>query len=125
MDLSRVRTFTVSSILSHFPNLGKLFLHSPLVLSIFSRLLKGLYLNRESDTLQNTTTVVNLIMPPDVLWHGTAYYLLPPTQRDAAWIRGVPFISPQPTPMPLLIWVALYCIVLPVLAAWRFQYQDL
>src|ERR1700704_3630508 len=30
MDLSRVRTFAVSSILSHFPNLGKLFLHSPL-----------------------------------------------------------------------------------------------
>lgn len=87
---------------------------------------------QQSDTLQNTTTVVNLIMPPDVLWHGAAYYLLPtsaldflPTQGYSAGILDIPFISPQPIPIALLIWVAFYCVILPVLAAWHFQCRDL
>jgi len=87
---------------------------------------------QQSDTLQNITTVVNLIMPPDALWHGAAYYLLPtaaldflPTQGYSAGILDIPFISPQPISIPLLIWVAFYCIVLPILAVWHFRYRDL
>jgi hypothetical protein len=37
----------------------------------------------------------------------------------------IPFVSPQPIPIPVLIWVTLYSIVLPVLAAWHFHYRDL
>src|SRR5260370_26458171 len=87
---------------------------------------------QQSDTLQNITTVVNLIMPPDALWHGAAYYLLPtaaldflPTQGYSAGILDIPFISPQPISIPLLIWVAFYCVVLPVLAVCHFHYRVL
>jgi hypothetical protein len=48
-----------------------------------------------------------------------------PTQGYSAGILDIPFISPQPIPIALLIWVAFYCVILPVLAAWHFQYRDL
>jgi hypothetical protein len=58
---------------------------------------------QQSATLQNITTIVNLMMPPDVLWHAVAYNLLPtaaldflPTQGYSAGIVDIPFVSPQP-----------------------------
>ena len=85
-----------------------------------------------SPSLQNTITVINLIIPTDALWHGAAYYLLPtqalnllPSQDISTNVFNMPLINPEQLTTPLLIWVALYIIVLPALAIWRFQKRDL
>lgn len=79
-------------------------------------------------TAQNVSTVINLIIPTDALWHGASFYLLPSVADFVALgIRGfnTPFTSGQPMAPALLIWSALYCIALPALAALRFQHRDL
>lgn len=82
------------------------------------------------ESVQNTTTVINLIIPTDALWHGASFFLLPPaadfvTLGFSAQTFNTPFTSGQPVAPALLIWAALYCIVLPALAVWRFQRRDL
>jgi len=84
----------------------------------------------QSQALQNVSTVINLIMPTDALWHGTSYFLLPSTQIFP--LLGVstenfntPFTSTQPIATALLIWVAFYILILPLLAVLRFQHRDL
>jgi hypothetical protein len=69
-------------------------------------------------------------MPTDALWHGVSYYLIPNTATLALLGQSsngfdTPFTSAEPIAGALLIWVALYSIGLPVLAAWRFQHRDL
>jgi len=85
-----------------------------------------------SPSLQNTITVINLIIPTDALWHGAAYYLLPtqalnllPSQDVSTTFFNLPLINPEQLTTPLFIWVTLYIIVLPALAIWRFQKRDL
>jgi Cu-processing system permease protein len=85
-----------------------------------------------SPSLQNTITVINLIIPTDALWHGAAYYLLPtqalnllPSQDVSTTFFNLPLINPEQLTTPLFIWIALYIIVLPALAIWRFQKRDL
>jgi ABC-type transport system involved in multi-copper enzyme maturation permease subunit len=81
-------------------------------------------------TVQNITTIINLLIPTDALWHGASFYLLPPAVDFA--LLGIspqsfdtPFTSGQPVAPALLIWAALYCIALPALAVLRFQRRDL
>jgi ABC-type transport system involved in multi-copper enzyme maturation permease subunit len=81
-------------------------------------------------TVQNITTVINLIIPTDALWHGASFFLLPPTADFvtlgiSSQTFNTPFTSGQPVAPALLIWAALYCIALPALAALRFQRRDL
>jgi ABC-type transport system involved in multi-copper enzyme maturation permease subunit len=81
-------------------------------------------------TVQNITTVINLIIPTDALWHGASFFLLPPTADFvtlgiSSQTFDTPFTSGQPVAPALLIWAALYCITLPALAALRFQRRDL
>jgi len=84
----------------------------------------------QSQAMQNVTTIISLIMPTDALWHGVSYYLLPNT---ATFLMlglstdsfNTPFTSAEPIAGALLIWVILYSMVLPSLAAWRFQHRDL
>lgn len=84
----------------------------------------------QSQAMQNVTTIISLIMPTDALWHGVSYYLLPNT---ATFLMlglstdsfNTPFTSAEPIAGALLIWVILYSMVLPILAAWRFQHRDL
>lgn len=82
-----------------------------------------------NDTLQNITTVMNLIIPTDALWHGASYYLLPSIALNLIGVgsafASTPIISAQQVAEALLIWVVLYCIVLPALGVWRFQKRDL
>jgi ABC-type transport system involved in multi-copper enzyme maturation permease subunit len=83
-----------------------------------------------SQTVQSITTVINLIIPTDALWHGAAFYLIPPTANFITMgisplAFNTPFTSGQPAPTALLIWAILYCIALPALAALRFQHRDL
>jgi hypothetical protein len=85
-----------------------------------------------SGTMQNITTIINLIIPTDALWHGSAYYLLPTrafnllqSQDVPAAPFNLPLLNAAPIPGPLLIWIVLYILVLPLLAAWRFQKRDL
>jgi ABC-type transport system involved in multi-copper enzyme maturation permease subunit len=81
-------------------------------------------------TVQNITTIINLIIPTDALWHGASFFLLPPaadfiTLGISAQTFNTPFTSGQPVAPALLVWTALYCIALPALAALRFQRRDL
>jgi ABC-2 type transport system permease protein len=83
-----------------------------------------------NQAMQNITTIINLIMPTDALWHGVSYYLIPdPATLEVLGLStngfNTPFTSAEPIAGALLIWVALYCVALPVLAAWRFQHRDL
>lgn len=83
-----------------------------------------------NQAMQNITTIINLIMPTDALWHGVSYYLIPNSAAlavlgQSASSFNTPLTSAEPIAGALLIWVALYCIGLPVLAAWRFQHRDL
>lgn len=81
-------------------------------------------------TIQNITTIINLIIPTDALWHATSYYLLPPAAIFAAMGQSTnglntPFTSATPVAWTLVAWVALYGIALPLVAAVRFQHRDL
>lgn len=83
-----------------------------------------------SQALQNIATVINLIIPTDALWHGTSFFLLP--SENVFPILGLstnsfntPFTSTQPVAPALLIWVAFYILVLPLIATLRFQRRDL
>src|SRR5215472_1772344 len=83
-------------------------------------------------TMQNITTIINLIIPTDALWHGSAYYLLPTgalnllqSQDISAAPFNLPLLNAAPIPGPLLTWIGLYILMLPLLAIWRFQQRDL
>ena len=82
-------------------------------------------------TVQNITTIVNLVIPTDALWHGASYFLIPSFLYGILQQRGLlrdldtPFTSIQPLSTALFIWAILYCIVLPIIGAIRFQRRDL
>ncbi|HYT36074.1 MAG TPA: ABC transporter permease subunit, partial [Ktedonobacteraceae bacterium] len=82
-------------------------------------------------TVQNITTTVNLVIPTDALWHGASYYLIPSFLFNILQQRGLlrdldtPFTSIQPLSSALFAWAILYCIVLPIIGAIRFQRRDL
>ena len=83
-----------------------------------------------SPTVHPITTVINLIIPTDALWHGASFFLLPPAANFLSLgislpTFDTPFTSGQPVAPALLIWAVLYCIALPALAALRFQRRDL
>ena len=68
--------------------------------------------------------------PTDALWHAASYYLLPPVADFcpagvSSQTFNTPFTSGQSVAPALLVWVALYCLTLPALAALRFQRRDL
>lgn len=78
------------------------------------------------DAIQNASTVINLIIPTDALWHGSAYYLTSgAVELLQAAHMDTPFTSTAPVAVALLIWAACYSLLLPSLAAWRFQHRDL
>lgn len=85
----------------------------------------------QNHLVQNIATVISLIMPTDAIWHGASFYLLPTAVLDVLQglsvntIGNTPFTSSQPVAPALLIWVALYILVLPFLAILRFQRRDL
>src|SRR5260370_23960242 len=66
-------------------------------------------------TVQNITTVINLIMPTDALWHGTSYYLLPPAPPFPALGQSTthlntPSTSAHPWAWTLVSWSLLSLI---------------
>ena len=78
-------------------------------------------------TAQNITTMVNLVIPTDALWHGASFYLIPSVAFQLGQLQDIktPFTSTQPIAPGIFIWAVLYCIVLPVIGALRFQRRDL
>ena len=84
----------------------------------------------QSQALQNIATIINLIIPTDALWHGTSFSLLPsanvfPILNLSTNNFNTPFTSTQPVAPALLVWVAFYILVLPLIAVLRFQRRDL
>lgn len=81
-------------------------------------------------TAQNIATAISLIIPTDALWHGASFYLVPPAlfqllPGQVGRELQTPFTSVQPIAPGLLVWAILYCIVLPIIGAIRFQRRDL
>jgi Cu-processing system permease protein len=80
-------------------------------------------------TAKNITTTVNLIIPTDALWHGASFYLIPSfiSQLGQGQLQDLntPFTSIQPIAPGIFIWAILYCILLPMIGALRFQHRDL
>ncbi len=83
----------------------------------------------QSQPVQNITTIIDLVIPTDALWHGAAFYLLPPSVLTVlggdVQSLSVPFLAAQPVSLVFLVWVVLYCVFLPLAGAWRFQHRDL
>lgn len=85
---------------------------------------------KPSQTMQNVTTIINLVIPTDALWHGASYYLIPSSFVDALGQEALrafnsPFTSIQPIAPALLAWAIGYCVVLPIIGVIRFQRRDL
>jgi len=95
-------------------------------ISSFINLIAPFVAPSAKDNVQNTTTVISLIMPTDALWHGSSFYLTSgaSTLLQAAHIN-TPFTSMEPIAAALLVWAVIYALVLPLCGAWRFQYRDL
>ena len=84
----------------------------------------------QSSTMNNITTIINLLIPTDALWHGASFYLLPADGVLAAAglsTRNIntPLTSAEQVATAFLVWVALYILVLPLVAVVRFQRRDL
>ena len=84
----------------------------------------------QSAALQNVGTVINLIIPTDALWHGTSFFLLPSAQIFpllglSSDSFNTPFTATQPVAPALLVWVACYILLLPLIGLVRFQHRDL
>ncbi len=81
-------------------------------------------------TLIHAGTVVNLLLPTDGLWRGTAYYLEPAgllalTESGAARGFSGPFSATAPPPTAFLIWAVGWVIVVLGVAVLRFNKRDL
>ncbi|MBV9258087.1 MAG: hypothetical protein JO215_08725, partial [Ktedonobacteraceae bacterium] len=99
-----------------------LFIGAPL--ASFIRLITS----NPGQTAENITTTINLMIPTDALWHGASYYLIPSfVFQLGGQLQDLktPFTSIQPIAPGILIWAVLYCIVLPVIGALRFQRRNL
>jgi ABC-type transport system involved in multi-copper enzyme maturation permease subunit len=105
-----------------------LFIFAPIVSVI--QFIVQLLSPSQSATIQNISTLVNLVIPSDALWHGVSYFLLP--DMSGMLLLGIspntfntPFTSGTPVAPMLVIWVMLYSVVLPLLGVWRFRKRDL
>ena len=97
------------------------------LISSFMQLIMPFIAPTQTTAIQNTATIINLLIPTDALWHGSSFYLTSgaTTLLQLAHMDNTPFTSNGPIATGLIIWVILYCIAMPTLAAWRFQYRDL
>ncbi len=96
-------------------------------ISSFVQLITPFVAPTQKDTVQNITTIINLIMPTDALWHGSSFYLTSGAidLLQAAHSANTPFTSTVPVASALLVWAVFYSLALLAFAAWRFQHRDL
>ena len=86
-------------------------------------------------TFQNSTIInigvgSRLLIPTDGLWHGAIFYLEPSDFLAAAQAAGRvragnPFFADSPLPLPYLVWIAAWILIVLVLANWSFARRDL
>lgn len=85
---------------------------------------------QDNHAVQNTVTFINLLIPTDAIWHGASFFLIPTAILDGVGqvsprALDTPFTSASSIAPALLLWVAVYIIVLPLLSSARFQRRDL
>lgn len=97
------------------------------LISSFVQLIIPFVAPTQTAAVQNTATVINLLIPTDALWHGSSFYLTAGALDllQLARMDNTPFTSSGPIAAGLIVWTILYCIAMPILAAWRFQHRDL
>ncbi len=78
-------------------------------------------------SIQSISTIINLIMPTDALWHGASYYLTPTALLNILDQINLnsPLTATQSIPGALIVWAIGYCLLLPLGAIWFFQRRDL
>jgi ABC-type transport system involved in multi-copper enzyme maturation permease subunit len=79
--------------------------------------------------VQNTTTIIALLVPSNALWHAASDALVTPTVQSILLGLSLktfnsPFTAGQPIAGALLLWETCYCLALVGLALWRFQRRD-
>ena len=84
----------------------------------------------QSSTIINIGVGSRLLIPTDGLWHGAIFYLEPSDFLAAAQAAGRvragnPFFADSPLPLPYLVWIAAWILIVLVLANWSFARRDL
>ena len=84
----------------------------------------------QNSTIINIGVGSRLLIPTDGLWHGAIFYLEPSdflaAARAAGRVRaGNPFFADAALPVPYLLWVVAWILILLVLANWSFARRDL
>ena len=83
-----------------------------------------------NDTIINIGVGSRLLIPTDGLWHGAIFYLEPSDFLAAAQAAGRaragnPFFADAALPLPYLLWIAAWILIVLVLANWSFARRDL
>src|SRR5439155_904950 len=83
-----------------------------------------------NDNIINIGVVSRLLIPTDGLWHGAIFYLEPSDFLAAAQAAGRaragnPFFADAALPLPYLLWIAAWILIVLVLANWSFARRDL
>ena len=84
----------------------------------------------QNSTIINIGVGSRLLIPTDGLWHGAIFYLEPSdflaAARAAGRVRaGNPFFADAALPVPYLLWIVAWILILLVLANWSFARRDL
>jgi len=83
-----------------------------------------------NDTIINIGVGSRLLIPTDGLWHGAIFYLEPSDFLAAAQAAGRaragnPFFADAALPLPYLLWIVAWILIVLVLANWSFARRDL
>ena len=83
-----------------------------------------------NDTIINIGVGSRLLIPTDGLWHGAIFYLEPSdflavAQAAGRARAGNPFFADSALPVPYLLWIVTWILIVLVLANWSFARRDL
>ena len=79
-----------------------------------------------NEAMQNAGIAVSLVMPSDMLWRASSFYLQAPLfVQQAAGAGGLPFGSTTPPAAASLWWAAGWALVLLAIAVRHFERRDL
>jgi hypothetical protein len=75
----------------------------------------------------NIGTTVSLLIPSDAIWRGASYYVLSPLYLAGVSSSqdGIAIVGHNPPATPMVVWAALYPLVLLTAAVLTFRHRDL
>jgi ABC-type transport system involved in multi-copper enzyme maturation permease subunit len=83
----------------------------------------------DNATMRTIGIAVSLVIPTDALWRGASFYLQSPGFLAMASTAGpagaIPFAGNAPPAVPMLVWSAVYAVILVTAAGRHFSGRDL